>query len=47
MPAFHQGGYHGGALRYQCEAPLQDIAHGHCTICRRSLDINHRHPRSA
>ena len=36
MPAIHQGGCQCGALRYQFAAPLQDIAHCHCSICRRS-----------
>ncbi|WP_415753898.1 GFA family protein [Pseudomonas leptonychotis] len=36
MSAIHQGGCQCGALRYQFEAPLQDIAHCHCSICRRS-----------
>lgn len=32
----HDGGCHCGALRYRFAAPLQDIAHCHCSICRRS-----------
>ncbi|TIH10614.1 GFA family protein [Pseudomonas leptonychotis] len=36
MSAIHQGGCQCGALRYQFEAPLQDIAHCHCSTCRRS-----------
>ncbi|MDP2748143.1 GFA family protein [Pseudomonas sp.] len=36
MSAIHQGGCHCGALRYEFAAPLRDIAHCHCTICRRS-----------
>jgi hypothetical protein len=36
MPAIHQGGCQCGALRYEFEASLQDIAHCHCSICRRS-----------
>ncbi|WP_339409440.1 GFA family protein [Pseudomonas sp. EA_35y_Pfl2_R5] len=36
MSAIHQGGCQCGALRYQFEAPLQNIAHCHCSICRRS-----------
>jgi hypothetical protein len=36
MSAIHQGGCQCGALRYQFEAPLRDIAHCHCTICRRT-----------
>ncbi|MBB1518685.1 GFA family protein [Aquipseudomonas guryensis] len=30
------GGCHCGHLRYTFEAPLQDIAHCHCSICRRT-----------
>ncbi|PKM25906.1 MAG: aldehyde-activating protein [Gammaproteobacteria bacterium HGW-Gammaproteobacteria-13] len=36
MSAIHQGGCHCGALRYEFAAPLRDIAHCHCSICRRS-----------
>ncbi|WP_339525045.1 GFA family protein [Pseudomonas sp. EA_35y_Pfl2_R111] len=36
MSNTHQGGCQCRALRYQFEAPLQDIAHCHCSICRRS-----------
>lgn len=36
MPAIHQGGCQCGALRYQFEGALADIAHCHCSICRRS-----------
>ena len=36
MSSTHQGGCQCGALRYQFEAPLQNIAHCHCSICRRS-----------
>ncbi|MDZ4338217.1 MAG: GFA family protein [Pseudomonas sp.] len=36
MPDIHQGGCHCGALRYEFAAPLRDIAHCHCSICRRS-----------
>ncbi|MFJ3486744.1 GFA family protein [Pseudomonas sp. NPDC090202] len=32
----HSGGCHCGHLRYRFEAPLQDIAHCHCSICRRT-----------
>ncbi|MGG2398947.1 GFA family protein [Pseudomonas sp. SH1-B] len=32
----HEGGCQCGALRYRIEAPLVDIAHCHCSICRRS-----------
>ncbi len=30
------GGCHCGSLRYQFEAALDDIAHCHCSICRRT-----------
>ncbi|UQY35815.1 GFA family protein [Pseudomonas fulva] len=36
MSDLHQGGCQCGALRYQFRAPLRDIAHCHCSICRRS-----------
>lgn len=36
MKAEHQGGRQCGALRYQINAPLEDIAHCHCSVCRRS-----------
>lgn len=36
MSEVHTGGCQCGALRYQFQAPLQDIAHCHCSICRRS-----------
>jgi hypothetical protein len=36
MPETYQGGCHCGALRYEFEVLLRDIAHCHCTICRRS-----------
>ncbi|MDG9760564.1 GFA family protein [Pseudomonas sediminis] len=36
MKAEHQGGCQCGALRYQINAPLEDIAHCHCLVCRRS-----------
>lgn len=32
----HDGGCHCGALRYRISAPLRDIAHCHCSICRRT-----------
>jgi hypothetical protein len=35
MSQLHAGGCHCGRLRYQFNAPLQDIAHCHCSICRR------------
>ncbi|MGB4074048.1 GFA family protein [Pseudomonas sp.] len=36
MSAIHQGGCQCGALRYEFEAPLRNIAHCHCSICRRT-----------
>ena len=36
MSDLHQGGCQCGAVRYQFRAPLRDIAHCHCSICRRS-----------
>lgn len=36
MTETHTGGCHCGRLRYAFEAPLQDIAHCHCSICRRT-----------
>ncbi|WP_263147118.1 GFA family protein [Pseudomonas sp. RIT-PI-AD] len=36
MTDLHQGGCQCGSLRYRFQAPLRDIAHCHCTICRRS-----------
>lgn len=36
MDAIHCGGCHCGTLRYQFEGPLQDIAHCHCSVCRRT-----------
>lgn len=36
MSERHEGGCQCGALRYRIEAPLRDIAHCHCSICRRS-----------
>lgn len=36
MVSIHSGGCQCGALRYQFQAPLTDIAHCHCSICRRS-----------
>lgn len=36
MSERHEGGCQCGSLRYRIEAPLQDIAHCHCSICRRS-----------
>jgi hypothetical protein len=35
MADFHEGGCHCGTVRYRLEGPLQDIAHCHCSICRR------------
>jgi hypothetical protein len=36
MGQIHTGGCHCGSLRYQFDAPLHDIAHCHCSICRRT-----------
>lgn len=36
MTDLHTGGCHCGRLRYRFDAPLRDIAHCHCSICRRS-----------
>ncbi|WP_172148261.1 MULTISPECIES: GFA family protein [Pseudomonas] len=36
MTEIHSGGCQCGAMRYQFAAPLNDIAHCHCTVCRRS-----------
>lgn len=36
MTETHTGGCHCGRLRYAFAAPLQDIAHCHCAICRRT-----------
>ncbi|MEO4048032.1 GFA family protein [Pseudomonas sp. CAU 1711] len=30
------GGCHCGRLRYRIDAPLRDIAHCHCSVCRRT-----------
>ncbi|MDF0733558.1 GFA family protein [Pseudomonas entomophila] len=35
MLEVHEGGCHCGALRYRLEGGLADVAHCHCTICRR------------
>lgn len=35
MSNLHSGGCQCGAMRYQFDAPLHDIAHCHCAICRR------------
>ncbi|MGZ0704220.1 GFA family protein [Pseudomonas sp. L5B5] len=35
MEQLHNGGCHCGRLRYQFSGPLRDIAHCHCSICRR------------
>ncbi|WP_047290236.1 MULTISPECIES: GFA family protein [Pseudomonas] len=35
MRKLHTGGCHCGRLRYQFSGPLRDIAHCHCSICRR------------
>lgn len=36
MNAVHTGGCHCGQLRYECDAELTDVAHCHCSICRRT-----------
>lgn len=36
MAETHTGGCHCGRLRYAVSAPLRDIAHCHCSICRRT-----------
>ena len=36
MTESHQGGCQCGALRYEFSSPLRDIAHCHCSTCRRS-----------
>jgi hypothetical protein len=36
MSDVHSGGCQCGALRYQFRATLRDIAHCHCSICRRT-----------
>lgn len=36
MSQIHSGGCHCGNLRYQFDAPLKDIAHCNCSICRRT-----------
>jgi hypothetical protein len=35
MAEIHTGGCHCGHLHYQFSGPLHDIAHCHCSICRR------------
>ncbi|TWC32743.1 hypothetical protein FBY03_11623 [Pseudomonas sp. SJZ079] len=35
MNQVHSGGCQCAGLRYQFEAPLRDIAHCHCSVCRR------------
>lgn len=36
MTESHTGGCQCGQLRYRFDAPLRDIAHCHCSICRRT-----------
>ncbi|MCY1197937.1 Glutathione-dependent formaldehyde-activating enzyme [compost metagenome] len=36
MTELHTGGCHCGRLRYSVEASLTDVAHCHCSICRRT-----------
>ncbi|VVO15099.1 hypothetical protein PS723_03742 [Pseudomonas fluorescens] len=35
MTELHTGGCHCGGLRYRFSGPLRDIAHCHCSICRK------------
>ncbi|MGE7993690.1 GFA family protein [Pseudomonas sp. NPDC089554] len=35
MTQVHEGGCHCGGLRYRLRGALTDVAHCHCTICRR------------
>ena len=35
MTSLHAGGCHCGHIRYQFNGPLRDIAHCHCSICRK------------
>ncbi|MDV9033748.1 GFA family protein [Pseudomonas sp. RAC1] len=35
MNEVHEGGCHCGALRYRLVGTLEDVAHCHCSICRR------------
>ncbi len=35
MHEFNEGGCHCGALRYRLVGALTDVAHCHCSICRR------------
>lgn len=35
MSQHQEGGCHCGALRYRVESPLSDVAHCHCSICRK------------
>jgi hypothetical protein len=36
MTEIHSGGCQCGAMRYEFAAPLQDVAHCHCSVCRRT-----------
>lgn len=36
MAALHTGGCHCGQLRYSVDAALDNVAHCHCSICRRT-----------
>lgn len=42
MSELHTGGCHCGNLRYQIDGPVDDVAHCHCTICRRTSGGNRR-----
>ncbi|WP_442111251.1 GFA family protein [Pseudomonas sp. NUPR-001] len=35
MHQTYEGGCHCGALRYRVRGPLTDVAHCHCSVCRR------------
>ncbi|PWB31567.1 aldehyde-activating protein [Pseudomonas sp. SDI] len=35
MPQFEEGGCHCGALRYRLAGLLKDVAHCHCSVCRK------------
>ena len=36
MSELQTGGCHCGNLRYQLDGPVDDVAHCHCSICRRT-----------
>ncbi|KIU50268.1 MULTISPECIES: GFA family protein [Pseudomonas] len=35
MGEVHEGGCHCGAVRYRVAGALEDVAHCHCSVCRR------------